>query len=99
LANGNGWRHVLITALLSIVLTGGGAWFAWGRQTVSRIDVAEMIRTQDPYLADRETVRQLQLSVDRLMERVQGQGEQLARIGAVLERVERQLERQTAQRP
>lgn len=99
MANGNGWRHILTTALLSIVLTGGGAWFAWGRQTVSRTDVSEMIRTQDPYLADRETVRQLKASVDGLTQRVQVQGEQLARMSAILEQVERQLDRQTAQRP
>jgi uncharacterized protein HemX len=98
MANGNGSRHVLITALISIVLTGGTAWFAWGRQSVSRADVTEMIKTQDPYLADRQTVQQLKASVDRLTERVQHQGEELARMNAILERVERQIDRRTAVR-
>jgi len=90
--HGNGWKSIIITALLSIVLTGGGAWFTWGRQSMSRTEVAEMIRTQDPYIADRQTVQQLISDVRELRQTVNNQGQQLAQTVAILERVERRIE-------
>lgn len=97
-ANGNGWKGVVLAALISIVLTGVSAWFLVGQQAVSRAEVSEMIRTQDPYLADRQTVQQLKASVDGLTARVQDQGERLARMNAILERVEWQINRRAAAR-
>jgi hypothetical protein len=91
-ANGTGWRNVVITALTSMVLTGLGAWMAWGQKAVSRDEVARMIETQGPYIEDRAMVRELRSAVLSLTNQVQQHGEQLARFGAVLERLERALE-------
>lgn len=86
-ANANGWRNVIITALLSILLTVAGGWIAWGRQAVTREDVATI------WAPDRQTITQLRAAVQGLTEQVQRHGEQLARLEAVLDRLERQLNR------
>ena len=49
-----GLYQKFIIVLLSVVLTGAGAWLTWGREVRSESKVIDLIETHSPYLEDRK---------------------------------------------
>jgi len=63
----NGWRNLVIGILSAVVLTAASGWFMWGNDRPTRDQVSGMIRVESPYVEDRQSVRQLQTTVERLI--------------------------------
>ena len=47
-----GWQKVLFAVLLSVLVTVGGSWVAWGRDSRSESKVIDLIETHSPYIKD-----------------------------------------------
>ena len=86
------WRSYLITILISVLLTGGTSWFAFGSRAVSsdeveklidarivsREDVKMLIATQAPYIQDRQLILDRMERIDTIDGRLQNIEIQLA---------------------
>ena len=82
----NGWMPVVIAALLGMVVAGSGFWLALGRETVTRDEVVEIVRTQSPYLQDRGVLTRLESHVTALAINVNVLASQVAALQATIER-------------
>jgi len=68
--NGNGWRNYVITALISMVVTGAVSWFALFGRLTSETQVRAMIQRESPYVADRQMIQSLGITVRELSQTV-----------------------------
>lgn len=60
--------RMLAAALVSAILTGGGAWITWGRNVQTRTDVIEIVENYNPYLQDRKAIAAAMDEMSRLRE-------------------------------
>ena len=65
-----GLLQKVVIALLSVVLTGAGAWLTWGREVRSESKVIDLIETHSPYIEDRKLFERSLVQLDELTEAV-----------------------------
>lgn len=65
-----GLLQKIVIALLSVVLTGAGAWLTWGREVRSESKVIDLIETHSPYLEDRKLFERSLVELEKLSEAV-----------------------------
>jgi len=44
---------MVAATLMGVVVTGGSAWLVFGQKAIGREEVARMIASESPYIADR----------------------------------------------
>ena len=64
---------ILITALLSLVVSGTGFWMLFGREVMTREEVATAIQTTAPYTADKKQIYSFIERQTRILERLEAQ--------------------------
>jgi hypothetical protein len=84
----NGWRDVVIAALVGALLSAAGVWVAWGREVASRQEVELRLA---PY---REAVTELKGQLNAVAQELQRQRDVLTRLETLMERVGRRLDGQ-----
>lgn len=80
---GRDLARLLVSALLGCVVSGVGYWLVFGRETVTRREVSDMIRTQGPYVEDRAKVLEILDRNNRAIEKQTTALDQLS--GTVIE--------------
>lgn len=79
----NGWRDFVIAVLAGALLSAGGIWAAWGRDVVSRSELDARLAPQH------EVIAELKEQVHELSVQLQRQAELLAKLQALVDRMER----------
>ena len=86
--------RMVVPLLIGALLTGAGAWVTWARTVPSKAEVIELIETRSPYLQDRRLLEERTgKELTKLREEVEELSVQMSRLSAVLERIEKNVDR------
>ena len=64
---------ILITALLSLVVTGAGFWLLLGKEVMTREEIVDVVQTAGPYVADKKQIFSILDRQTRILERLEAQ--------------------------
>jgi|TARA_R100000700_G_C3079631_1_gene85940 hypothetical protein len=84
------WRSIAVAAVSCLTLM-IGFWLVEAREYVSRAEVTEMIKTQSPYVADRQLILSGMENLSRTLEEnnkaINGLNVEIARLRAELDKI------------
>lgn len=84
------WRSIAVAAVSCLTLM-IGFWLVEAREYVSRAEVSEMIKTQSPYVADRQLILSGMENLSRTLEEnnkaINGLNVEIARLRAELDKI------------
>jgi len=79
---------LVLAALLGAVVSGASAWISWGRNTVARAEVIELIETRSPYLRDQRAFNDAMEQIHMLADGQQVIREELAKLHVMVQHLE-----------
>ena len=84
------WRSIAVAAVSCLTLM-IGFWLVEAREYVSRAEVTELIKTQSPYVADRQLILSGMENLSRTLEEnnkaINGLNVEIARLRAELDKI------------
>ncbi len=66
-------QTVIITALISMIVTGGAFWLLLGKEVMTRGEIVEVVKTTSPYAVDRKQIFSILDRQTRIIERLEAQ--------------------------
>ena len=89
------WRTIAVS-LASAIIAFGAAWFTFGMNSISRVEVLRLVETQTPYAKDQNFVHGVLESntamLDSLVTEVTALKVEQARMATALEQLHKELE-------